>query len=197
MSEYIMSYTGEQLDDAINKVQSGYILPTEIINIVENVSEKDITKGKLLNVNVQPSDDYIKKSDTYNYVTRFKSKTFSVPADTRISDVNISVGFNPKIFVIRSNAGISTTSERFYITTAWVVTDNNYAHIMSKPDGTNDARSAGAIGLYYQSGSARSVQSNSINNSFQSVANGVQGNGSTASSCYFKANTQYYWFAWG
>ena len=38
MSEYYMSHTGEELDEAINKVKNGYILPSETINISENVS---------------------------------------------------------------------------------------------------------------------------------------------------------------
>lgn len=55
MSEYIMSHTGAQLDEAISKVLDGYVLPSEIINIVSNVSDMDITNGKTLNVNVPPS----------------------------------------------------------------------------------------------------------------------------------------------
>ena len=52
MSEYYMSYTGAELDSAINKVKSGYVYPTETINITQNVSDMDITNGKTLNVNV-------------------------------------------------------------------------------------------------------------------------------------------------
>ena len=52
MSEYYLGFTGAQLDDAINKVRSGYILPSEIINISSNVQDMDISKGKKLNVNV-------------------------------------------------------------------------------------------------------------------------------------------------
>lgn len=55
MSEYIMSHTGTQLDEAISKVLDGYVLPSEIINIFSNVSDMDITNGKILNVNVPPS----------------------------------------------------------------------------------------------------------------------------------------------
>ena len=47
MSEYYLGFTGAQLDDAINKVRSGYILPSEIINISSNVQDMDIKKGKL------------------------------------------------------------------------------------------------------------------------------------------------------
>lgn len=163
MSEYNMTHTGKELDDAINKVKSGYI----------------------------------NAAGTQNYTTQFKSDVFSVSSDTLVSNVSIPVGFKPKIFVIRANAGITSTSSRYYITTSWVVTDNNYEHILSKPDGSADARSAGSIGFYYSSNSARSAQSNSINNSLQVTDNGVKGNGSTGSSYYFKANTTYFWFAWG
>lgn len=36
MSEYYLDYTGEQLDDAINKVRSGYISPDGLINCNKN-----------------------------------------------------------------------------------------------------------------------------------------------------------------
>lgn len=52
MSEYNMSHTGQELDEAIRKVKEGYVLPTEEININSNVSNMDITNGKTLNVNV-------------------------------------------------------------------------------------------------------------------------------------------------
>lgn len=62
MSEYNMTHTGRELDDAINKVKSGYVLPFDVYNIYSNVSDLDITMGKILNVDVPVPDEYVKKS---------------------------------------------------------------------------------------------------------------------------------------
>ena len=79
MGEYKMSHSGAQLDEAISKVLGGYVLPSEIINIVSNVSDMDITNGKTLNVNVPPSipSGYIKPTGnlTDSLITRGSNLT--------------------------------------------------------------------------------------------------------------------------
>lgn len=50
--ELILNCTGEQIDEAIQKFNKGWVLPDEIITIEENVEDLNIVKGKLLNVRV-------------------------------------------------------------------------------------------------------------------------------------------------
>lgn len=54
MSEYVMNHTGEQLDEAIDKVLNGYIKPEGTINITEkdNNTEVDVTKYALAKVQI-------------------------------------------------------------------------------------------------------------------------------------------------
>lgn len=98
MSEYYLDYTGAQIDDAINKVRSGYLLPTEIIDIFENVSDMDISKGKTLNVKVPVPDNYIEKSQITHFATGIvrdvtAGQKFSV---TGITDAKTGEAFDVK-----------------------------------------------------------------------------------------------------
>ena len=54
MSEYIMNHTGEQLDEAIDKVLNGYIKPEGTLNITEedNNTEVDVTRYALAKVQI-------------------------------------------------------------------------------------------------------------------------------------------------
>ena len=54
MSEYIMNYTGEQLDEAIDKVLNEYIKPEGTLNITEkdNNTEVDVTRYALAKVQI-------------------------------------------------------------------------------------------------------------------------------------------------
>lgn len=69
MSEYNMTHTGRELDDAINKVKSGYVLPTETYNITSEVRDLDITMGKTLNVIMSIPDGYIDKTKICHFAT--------------------------------------------------------------------------------------------------------------------------------
>lgn len=118
MSEYYLDYTGAQLDDAINKVRSGYILPEEIINIVENVSNMDISKGKTLNVNVPVPDGYIQKSllqSAVHYFDLGANKTGVSTVDS--SWYSFTPEFVPKIILFGvseySNGNIVRISSSF------------------------------------------------------------------------------------
>lgn len=104
MSEYNLSHTGKELDDAISKVKSGYILPSETVNITENVTDMDITNGKLLNVNVPVPDGYI------NF-TRYYTETYSQTASTLEYEHTFTCGFRPKVVLIsvQTDTTLSTT----------------------------------------------------------------------------------------
>ncbi|MBO5935662.1 MAG: hypothetical protein J6Q94_09280 [Clostridia bacterium] len=199
MSEYNMTHTGRELDDAINKVKSGYVLPTEIYNIYSNVSDLDITMGKTLNVDIQPSADYIKKADTNIYTSDFACGIYRPSSDTRISNVSITVGFKPKIFYMRQFEGINSTSTRYYILAMWMMLDNNYAYFAGKPDGSTNTVTGGPVALYLQDNpkTARSTHSNGTNNRFTATDNGVKGNGSSESTMYCASGKGFQWYAWG
>ena len=197
MSEYNMTHTGRELDDAINKVKSGYVLPTEIYNIFSNVSDLDITMGKTLNVDIQPSDEYIKKSDTNIYTSKFACGIYRPSSETHIANVSITVGFKPKIFYMRMFEGVSTTNTtKRYVVAMIMVLDNNYAHFSGKNDGTNAMGTGGPVSVYYSS-SARSDHSQGANNRFSATDTGVKGSGSTGASIYCQSGKGFQWYAWG
>ena len=53
MSDYILNYSGAQLDEAINKVKNGYILPSgKPEPITKNGNDIDIAKYERIDVNV-------------------------------------------------------------------------------------------------------------------------------------------------
>ena len=68
MSEYNMSHTGAELDDAINKVQSGYLLPIGSVSIAENGTH-DVSEFAQAVVNVPVPDGYIDKSTITHFAT--------------------------------------------------------------------------------------------------------------------------------
>lgn len=204
MSEYYLSHTGSDLDEAINKVKNGYILPSETINVVKNISNMDITKGKILNVNVPVPDDYIKIDDTQICATKFASGTFSVTEDTQPSLVTIdTIGFKPKVFIMRTQTGFSTgpntTNEnsRYYINCSWYVVDSDYEQFLTKPDGNTETYTRHVTGFYSKSSGGYNLSSNYVNNSFIPTETGVKGNGATETTTYFKGNIVFFWYAWG
>ena len=152
-----------------------------------------------VDVNVQPSSDYIKKSDTWNYTTQFACGTYTPSADTLMSAVTINnIGFKPKVFFLRNNKAITTTSSRYYATTSISVADNNYKILGDVyPDGSTKSTVGFTAGLFYKSSQATSLQTNSVNNLLHPADNGVAGNGSSSATGYVKGGIQYFWFAWG
>lgn len=185
---------------AVNGIQKG-IIPTDIINIDSNVSDYDITYGKTLNVNVQPSSEYIKKTDTNLYTTKFACGIYRPPSDTQISNVSITVGFKPKIFYMRQVEGINSASTRYYIVAMWMMLDNNYAYFEGKPDGSTNTVTGGPVALYLQNNNntktARSTHSNGTKNRFTATDNGVKGSGSSESNMYCATGKGFQWYAWG
>ena len=114
MSEYNMTHTGRELDDAINKVKSGYVLPTEIYNIYSNVSDLDITMGKTLNVDIQPSGDYV-KLNKYFYEKYSPSGSSSL-----VKSKTFSCGFLPKIVLIVPNTDTTFSTTNTNIFSAYI-----------------------------------------------------------------------------
>lgn len=151
-----------------------------------------------INVNVQPSDEYIKKSDTWNYTTQFAYGTHKVASDTLVTNDSINIGFKPKIFLIRNKNSVSSNSSRYYLLTSVSVVNNDYNFVVVYPDGSTKTNASIASGLHLTSSKATSAQSNSVNNLFHPTNNGVAGNNATTgTTVYLKANVEYFWFAWG
>ena len=181
---------------AVNGIQKG-IIPTGTKNITQN-GPFDVTEFAEALVNVQPSSDYIKKSDTWNYTTQFAYGHCQVSSDTLISDFSMNdVGFKPKVFFLRNNKAIVTTSSRYYLQSVIVVVNNNYELLFVYPDGSTKTTVGFSAGVFYSSSKATTVQTNSVNNLLHPTDNGVAGNGSSGASVYLKASTPYFWFAWG
>ncbi len=193
MSEYNMTHTGRELDDAINKVKSGYIKPSGNINITTNGTH-NVRQYENAVVNVQPSSDYIKKADTNIYTTKFACGIYRPSSTITTSNISITVGFKPKIFYMRNIEGIQNNTSTYYVVALWMMLDNDYAYIMCKPNGTDDARTGGPMGVYYQSSAARITWSNGASNCLTATESGVKGSGTTF---YCQGGKGFQWFAWG
>ncbi len=94
MSEYKLRHSGAELDDAISKVQKGYILPTGNKEITDN-DVYDVTEyaGVIVyvsNLTKRASGTLTLSSDIYGVQTSY---------DT--SGLKIDIGFVPKFFVFR------------------------------------------------------------------------------------------------
>ena len=62
MSEYVLRHSGKELDDAIEKVHSGYIYPSGTLRIDEN-GEYDISSFRNVRIDVGIPDGYLDTSD--------------------------------------------------------------------------------------------------------------------------------------
>ena len=62
MSEYVLRHSGKELDDAIEKVHSGYIYPSGTLHVDEN-GNYDISEFRNVNVNVGIPDGYMNTAD--------------------------------------------------------------------------------------------------------------------------------------
>lgn len=114
MSEYNMTHTGRELDDAINKVKSGYVLPFEVYNIYSNVSDLDITMGKTLNVDIQPSVDYVKLNKY------FYEKYSPTGSSSLVKSKTFSCGFQPKVVLIVPNTDTTFSTTNTNIFSAYI-----------------------------------------------------------------------------
>lgn len=94
MSEYNMSHTGSELDEAIAKVLNGYILPSDSLSITEN-GTFDVTKFKNAVVNVSNMTKHAS-----GYVT-LSSNLYGAQTTYDDSKLKIDIGFTPKVFIFR------------------------------------------------------------------------------------------------
>ena len=164
------------------ETSGGLVFPEGFISAVEGI---------------QPSSDYIKKSDTNIYTSKFACGIYRPSSETHIANVSITVGFKPKIFYMRMFEGVSTTNTtKRYVVAMIMVLDNNYAHFSGKNDGTNAMGTGGPVSVYYSS-SARSDHSQGANNRFSATDTGVKGSGSTGASIYCQSGKGFQWYAWG
>lgn len=233
MSEYNMTHTGKELDDAIAKVQSGYVFPDQSATVTKNgiydtigeipvklIDEIEVavpvpdgyeiptlytgdynitsnqklqTAGKKmtsnLTVNVPVPSDYIKIGDTKVFVTQFTNGDYSRSSDTCLSDISISVGFKPKIFVLTNSSGVasnSKSSSKYHLLTSIFIKNNNYNNLLRF-----------SSYLYYNSTSKLYMggRSTSEANTLNPTDGGVSGN--DRSTVYTRANMNYQWYAWG
>lgn len=194
MSEYNMTHTGKELDDAIAKVQSGYVFPDQSATVTKNgiydtIGEIPVKLIDEITVNVPVPSDYIKIGDTKVFVTQFTNGDYSRSSDTCLSDISISVGFKPKIFVLTNSSGIasnSTSSSKYHLLTSIFIKDNNYNNLLRF-----------SSFLYYNSKSKLYMGGRSTGeaSTLNPTDGGVSGN--DGSTVYTRANMNYQWYAWG
>lgn len=177
MSEYYMSHTGAELDEAINKVKNGYVLPTEVINIVQNnISNIDITNGKTLNVNVP--------------VKHFATGVISsVSAGQKISVTGITDSITGETFNVRGVIFFMCPTEA-----------TNYKTAGEKPAAACiykdfDMSEAAAICAYNSAYSLRIH--NTTPNTYLSVSGNSFSYQSLTASMYGVMAARWRWFAWG
>lgn len=181
--------------EAIEEIPDGYIKPSGTKSITSNGTH-DITNYASANVNVPVPSGYINSADTWNYTTQFNCGTYTPSSDTAISATSITVGFKPKVFVVRNYSGINHNTSKYYINCTWFVDNNDYTYETCTPDGTNQTKTACSHGVYYNSSKAWASASNSSANIFHPSSSGVAGNGDSGS-LYFQSGKTYFWYAWG
>lgn len=158
MSEYYMTHTGAELDEAISKVKSGYVMPAEIINIVSNVSNMDITNGKTLNVNVPVPDGYVRFTEQYH-------ETFSQSSENLNLSRSFTCGFRPKVVLV--SIGTDTTvSTTYTVIFAFRATIGN---LSSVGDGLYKAGSSNRVGSF---GGAITINDNGFTYSHNTIGLG-------------------------
>lgn len=161
--------------------------PTGTINIAQNGNGIDVSAYAFANVNVQSSGD-LNEDDSILYVTKYAEGIYTTGAsDVYLGDININIGFKPKIFLFVNDAGIDTkNTNKYALLTSILVSDNNYNILFKRTSG-----------IYYGSSQGgRSLQTKSSSNTFDLTENGVQGGDSTT--VYVKGGGfNFSWYAWG
>lgn len=138
-------------------------------------------------VNPIPSD-FVDLSTLNLHCTQYNSDEFASKG-SRIDSVSITVGFQPKIFLVRNNAavrGTSSTANKYWMLSSLMVYDDA-GHVLHR---TSFVYYSGSSSSYKYAGG----QSNT--NYFEPTATGVQGVGTGV---YLNDNETglYSWYAWG
>lgn len=138
-------------------------------------------------VNPIPSD-FVDLSTLNLHCTQYNSDEFASKG-SRIDSVSITVGFQPKIFLVRNNAavrGTSSTANKYWMLSSLMVYDDA-GHVLHR---TSFVYYSGWSSSYKYAGG----QSNT--NYFEPTATGVQGVGTAV---YMNDNETglYSWYAWG
>ncbi len=182
MSEYYLDYTGSQLDDAINKVRSGYILPSGNSPKITSNGTHNVKQYENAVVDVPVPDNYINLSDVLFHCTKSASGTF-VGSGQTCSKLSIGLSFRPKIIlIIAPSLSTSNTASPYDINTVWRVYDNDFTDIRDN------------CALVYKSGTNARGGHTASSGLFGNENNTITGWGTNAK---FTSGTTYNWYAYG
>jgi len=166
MSEYNLTHTGAELDEAISKVLDGYIFPEGSVSITEN-GEFDVTGFASAAVNVEG---------------KYYASSLKPSSDTH--SASFDIGFEPKLFVIALVNGFANNStSTYYITSFWHCSDLT---------GAGYGEYSGGLAIYKNSSSQPAAVSYSAED-YYSCSDGVVTVNDTAH--YFRSSTLYRVFA--
>lgn len=167
MSEYNMSHTGAELDDAINKVKSGYIKPSGNTTITSNGTH-NVKQYENAVVSVPLQHTRISKTTGSS-----ATQSYSIPLS--------EIGFTPRAYAIiayNSSDISSAVSNQPHI----LGTANNLAS--SNPAGCISASASGVIKIQ------------TVGGSFSGAVNGNNFT-FTSTYAYLRGSTRYYFYFWG
>lgn len=172
----------------VGAIPGEYIVPSGTKTINANGTGIDVKSYANVDVNVPIPSGYVDLSTLKMHCTQYNSDEFASKG-SRIDSVSITVGFQPKIFLVRNNAavrGTSSTANKYWMLSSLMVYDDA-GHVHHR---TSFVYYSGSSSSYKYAGG----QSNT--NYFEPTATGVQGVGTGV---YMNDNETglYSWYAWG